>query len=65
MSVKGIPLSTFMEALLCDECQEEMIWDRMELTSNPPQYRHNCPRCGRQETIYNHHYPRIRQERVS
>lgn len=65
MSIFTIPIQTFKEYLLCDDCSKKMMWDEtimkwdgLELLSNPPQYRHRCPKCGKVETK-NLVYPRV------
>lgn len=52
---------TFVYRLYCDKCQSEMRWDAMTLTSNPPQYRHDCinPECDHTETVIGKHYPAV------
>lgn len=64
MSIFSIPVDTFKEYLLCDDCSKKMRWDEaimqwngMELLSSPPQYQHKCPKCGKRETK-NRVYPR-------
>ncbi len=43
----------------CDECQiGKMRFDGIVLTSNPPQYPHQCNKCGHAQTFFEH-YPHI------
>ena len=57
-SVKSKKVDTYVERLYCDLCDEEMVWNRMELTSNPAQYPHSCPKCGATQNVIGRRYPR-------
>jgi predicted RNA-binding Zn-ribbon protein involved in translation (DUF1610 family) len=52
---QAIPVAT---VLLCDKCGGEMITTGIALTSNPPQYPYECPKCGHVET-HTQRYPGI------
>ena len=45
-SVK-LPIPQYVEAqyLTCDDCECDMIDRMIILTSNPPQYSYECPKC--------------------
>ena len=59
MSVKRVEVETYKEYLICDDCNENMIWNNYELTSNPPQYDHQCPKCGKVERTRGNVYPKL------
>ena len=49
-------VETYYVRLYC-ECGGEMKPNGMSLMSNPPQYPHNCDRCGYKENISDKRYP--------
>lgn len=36
----------------CKKCNEQMKWDGLVRTSNPPMYMHKCPKCGYSEFLF-------------
>jgi hypothetical protein len=59
MSTERTEVKVYREYLICDDCAERMIWDGFELLSNPPQYNHQCPKCGKMEQTRGKCYPRL------
>lgn len=45
-----IAVVSYVVDLECD-CGGKMEWDGFVLTSNPPQYKHQCLTCGKVETL--------------
>ena len=39
-------IKTFRIKLACDECDGDMIYNGIVLTSNPPLFPHVCNKCG-------------------
>jgi len=53
------PVTVVRERLLCD-CGGELIrTDGGDLLSKPPQYPHECNKCGAQQYVRGVSYPRI------
>lgn len=48
--------------LHCDNCCTEMEFDGNVLMSDPPQFPHTCPKCGKKQ-IMDAQYPHIEYER--
>lgn len=58
-------VKTYQERLYCDACYEngdemEMEFMGTVLASNPPQYPHICPNCGKTHRVRGFSYPRTR-----
>jgi hypothetical protein len=61
-TVRRQKVDTFIEHLYCDDCEDvKMVWNHMELTSDPAQYPHTCPECGKTENIMGEKYPQTVQ----
>lgn len=58
---KRIEVKTYMFRLYCDKCGTEMERDTIVLTSNPPTYQYECPKCGHIEKS-NKCYPFLDRE---
>lgn len=46
-------MAEFKESNICPICGGRLIADNIVLTSNPPQYRATCEKCGK--VFYSHH----------
>ena len=62
-NIKGIypdtvRLETYQICIFCDHCKEEVEWDGHVLATNPPGYKHKCPKCLKTFTL-KHQYPTV------
>ena len=44
--VKKTEVKTFINRIYCDKCGTEMRTSPVLLTTYPPQYQYECPKCG-------------------
>jgi uncharacterized Zn finger protein len=60
MSETRTVMQTIQIDYTCDDCgQGQMRSDGMTLTSFPPQYPHECNKCGAVKTFTSTRYPNI------
>lgn len=59
MSIKRLEVKVYREYLLCDNYGETMKVRGHELLSDPPQFDHQCPKCGKTEQTRDQYYPRL------
>lgn len=51
-------VAAYQEELLCDNCGTVMVSTGLCLTSNPPQYEYECPKCKTRITTMDN-FPRF------
>jgi len=56
-------VKTFRVSEMCDDCLVDLKYTGMAYLTSPPQYPHECPKCGRQYTL-DKIYPTIEYSEV-
>lgn len=61
--IKSKEVKVYQDKLYCPICESEMEFTGAVLLSNPAQYEHECPKCGKRLNL-SKSYPCIRYEEV-
>lgn len=57
-------VKTFKVTLGCDRCGGEMRPTGVAIMSSPPQYPHECGKCGDTQNIIDKQYPYVAYEAI-